>query len=216
MEFIHELLFTLGGTVCHQLPERSLFVDGRQLPLCIRCTGIHFSLWYGFGLLFFLNRAWVFALTPMTVRIILVVSMIPVGLDVASHYFGWRHGNNDLRFITGIFAGLGIGLFLSKTVLSVSALLQNQEKVFPLRLIIGLFFLLPIGFAIYRGDDTLLNALLYLQGFSIILIFTFLWGLFIGFLREASGKNFPKTYTWLSIGLFLSIGQAVIFSIIRS
>ena len=30
-----------GGVVCHQLPPRSFFVWGSQMPVCARCTGIY-------------------------------------------------------------------------------------------------------------------------------------------------------------------------------
>ncbi len=30
-----------GGPVCHQLPERSLFVDGYQMTVCSRCFAIY-------------------------------------------------------------------------------------------------------------------------------------------------------------------------------
>jgi hypothetical protein len=29
----------VGYAICHQIPERSFFMDGQQLPLCARCTG---------------------------------------------------------------------------------------------------------------------------------------------------------------------------------
>ena len=36
-----DLLFPVGTVICHQRPERSFFVDGRQLPVCARCTGLY-------------------------------------------------------------------------------------------------------------------------------------------------------------------------------
>lgn len=36
-------VFAAGSVVCHQLPERSFFLDGRQLPVCARCTGLYLS-----------------------------------------------------------------------------------------------------------------------------------------------------------------------------
>jgi hypothetical protein len=34
-------VYAIGGAVCHQLPDRSFFAWGRQLPVCARCTGIY-------------------------------------------------------------------------------------------------------------------------------------------------------------------------------
>ncbi|HEV3058267.1 MAG TPA: DUF2085 domain-containing protein [Vicinamibacterales bacterium] len=35
------LVYGVGGVVCHQLPERSFYLWGRQLPVCARCAGIY-------------------------------------------------------------------------------------------------------------------------------------------------------------------------------
>ena len=34
-------VYAVGGVVCHQLPDRSFLLWGRQLPVCARCTGIY-------------------------------------------------------------------------------------------------------------------------------------------------------------------------------
>lgn len=33
--------FAAGHYICHQRPERSFFLHGRQLPVCARCTGLY-------------------------------------------------------------------------------------------------------------------------------------------------------------------------------
>jgi len=34
-------VYAIGGAICHQLPDRSFFAWGRQLPVCARCAGIY-------------------------------------------------------------------------------------------------------------------------------------------------------------------------------
>lgn len=41
MDLFIAFIFSVGSVICHQLPERSFFVDGRQLPVCARCTGLY-------------------------------------------------------------------------------------------------------------------------------------------------------------------------------
>jgi uncharacterized membrane protein len=43
MDLFLIFLFATGSVICHQLPERSFFVDGWQLPVCARCTGLYLS-----------------------------------------------------------------------------------------------------------------------------------------------------------------------------
>lgn len=41
---LYQTICTLCGYICHQKPERSLYIAGVQLPLCARCTGIYAAL----------------------------------------------------------------------------------------------------------------------------------------------------------------------------
>jgi len=34
-------VYGIGSIVCHQLPDRSFYLWGRQLPVCARCIGIY-------------------------------------------------------------------------------------------------------------------------------------------------------------------------------
>lgn len=34
-------VYAIGSVICHQLPERSFHIWGRQLPVCARCVGIY-------------------------------------------------------------------------------------------------------------------------------------------------------------------------------
>ena len=36
-----DLLYRLFSAICHQLPDRSWFLDGHPLAVCIRCTAIY-------------------------------------------------------------------------------------------------------------------------------------------------------------------------------
>lgn len=38
----------IGYAVCHRLDPRSFHVDGRQLPLCARCSGMYLGAVLGF------------------------------------------------------------------------------------------------------------------------------------------------------------------------
>ncbi|MEO7133716.1 MAG: DUF2085 domain-containing protein, partial [Vicinamibacterales bacterium] len=41
------MIFLAGSVICHQLPERSFFWAGQQLPVCARCTGLYVSGAFG-------------------------------------------------------------------------------------------------------------------------------------------------------------------------
>ena len=35
------VVYGIGSLICHQLPERSFYFGGAQLPVCARCTGLY-------------------------------------------------------------------------------------------------------------------------------------------------------------------------------
>lgn len=85
--------------MCHQKPERSFHINGRQFPLCARCTGILAGYFLGILLLFVLGfgkHLWLSLLIiPMTVD-----GIMQQALKIES--------NNFRRFITGIMGGIAI------------------------------------------------------------------------------------------------------------
>ncbi|HMB82258.1 MAG TPA: DUF2085 domain-containing protein [Vicinamibacterales bacterium] len=40
-------VYEMGRAVCHQLPARSYYLWGAQMPVCARCTGIYFGALLG-------------------------------------------------------------------------------------------------------------------------------------------------------------------------
>ena len=83
---------------CHQIPERSFFIKGFQLPVCARCTGIIlgeilFILFIAFGLRFQVLLGFIF--------------IVPLILDGTIQYFTKYLSNNCKRLITGLLFGFG-------------------------------------------------------------------------------------------------------------
>jgi len=87
-------LYLFYSPICHQLPERSFFVFGHQLPVCARCTGIYFGALLGSF----------FARTESPSKWFLVAAVTPLVLDGGSQLF-FRESTNLLRLGTGLIAG---------------------------------------------------------------------------------------------------------------
>ena len=84
---------------CHQLPERSFFFLGYQMPVCARCLGIIIGELFGIF-------SCIFLYTPsIGMCVLFMVAMIIDG------GVQWRFNimsNNRRRLITGFLAGYGI------------------------------------------------------------------------------------------------------------
>lgn len=83
---------------CHQLPERSFFVNGYQFPICARCTGV--IIGYILSV-----TAFCFFMTPLRICTVLCFIMFA---DWLIQYLKILNSTNIRRFITGILGGYGL------------------------------------------------------------------------------------------------------------
>ncbi len=107
-----DLLYTTFSLTCHQLPERSFSLFGFKFAVCARCTGIYFgalltTLFYPF-ILEIDNKK-----TPN--KYLLLLSLIPIGLDGGIQLITNYESNNILRLLTGLFFGCVIPLYVLPT-----------------------------------------------------------------------------------------------------
>jgi uncharacterized membrane protein len=49
MSFPWNVVYSIGDQLCHQKSERSLFLNGNEMPFCTRCTAIFLGLACGLG-----------------------------------------------------------------------------------------------------------------------------------------------------------------------
>lgn len=95
-------IYRAFGTLCHQLPERSYFIDGHKLAVCSRCTG----LYAGFAitlLIYPLIRSLRNATTPPL--IFLILAAIPLAIDFSLTFFGVWENTHTSRLLTGALLG---------------------------------------------------------------------------------------------------------------
>ena len=71
----------IGFGICHQMPERSFFIDGHQLPLCARCTGMYLGLVTGVIFLAIRGRTQAARLPPTPLIITLIGFIVIMGID---------------------------------------------------------------------------------------------------------------------------------------
>jgi uncharacterized membrane protein len=100
-------LYHVFGTLCHQLPERSFFIEGHKLAVCSRCSGLYggFAL---FLLLYPLIRPLRSTVPPPTK--LLILAAIPMLVDFSLTFFGIWENTHSTRFFTGLLLG-GVTVF---------------------------------------------------------------------------------------------------------
>ena len=97
----------ISNIICHRKPERSFFIKGHQFPVCARCTGFYISLiaYFTYTYYFFVDY------TSFLIAFAILL-LIPAAFDGLTQLFEYRESNNALRFLTGIFGGLGLGILV--------------------------------------------------------------------------------------------------------
>jgi uncharacterized membrane protein len=100
-------IYTTFGPLCHQLPERSFFLDGHKLAVCARCSG----LYGGFTLLLLLYPI----IRPLRSTNLwspkwLFLAAVPMLVDFSLTFFGIWENTHSTRFFTGLLLG-GVTMF---------------------------------------------------------------------------------------------------------
>ena len=93
--------------ICHRLPERTFKIRDHYFPVCSRCTGIYIGAFSYYTFVYFVYVQYNIALILAAVLMIL-----PTFSDGLTQFFGFRESNNTLRFLTGLVAGIGLGILI--------------------------------------------------------------------------------------------------------
>ena len=111
----------IGSLVCHQLPERTLWVGGHYLPVCARDTGAYMGLLLGYFLLPLRRKE---AVGPPNLWITSLLIM-PMILDAGTQWIGLRTSTNELR----LFTGLSFGIALAPLLIYMLSAVPASKKV---------------------------------------------------------------------------------------
>jgi uncharacterized membrane protein len=94
-------VYHMGAVVCHQLPARSFWLWGVQMPVCARCTGIY----TGAALVSVFSIVAVPSIGDAAARRALILASLPT---VATLGYEWTTGDMPANWLRAL-AGLAIG-----------------------------------------------------------------------------------------------------------
>jgi len=184
-----EALWQIGYALCHQLPERSLFIGGYQLPVCARDTGT--MLGFGVALLFYIiAKRWKCAKLPdLPVLIVAGIGFALFAFDGLSSYLGFRDTSNSFRLISGLGFGLSLGIML----LTVHSYLVKGDPARYTFMWKDLIILIPALVLAYFAVTTDLGvAWYYLISTTIIVFLVLLEGCLFYVLISLLTEDKPK------------------------
>lgn len=120
MNPVARAVYQSGDINCHQRADRSLFINGNQMPYCSRCFGIFLGLAIG-------SVASVFLVVELRFWHI-VAALAPLGVDGTAQLLGFWESTNSLRLLTGGLAGLVAGLALGYIFFALETILRARRS----------------------------------------------------------------------------------------
>lgn len=96
------VVYRTFGYLCHQIPQRSFYIEEQPLAVCARCTGLYFG--FAAGVIVYPFVCSVRRANPPT-RVWLLVAAAPTVIDFALGFFGIWENTHLSRSLTGALLG---------------------------------------------------------------------------------------------------------------
>jgi uncharacterized membrane protein len=111
LDTIPRVVYWVGDSQCHQLVDRSYFLNDNQMPFCARDIGLFIGLAVASGIALF----YVLAINP----VFLLLGLAPIGVDGGLQLVTSYESTNALRLVTGIIAGLVLAFLLAQFIMAL-------------------------------------------------------------------------------------------------
>jgi uncharacterized membrane protein len=113
------LAYVGAGYICHQQPERSFHLDGHQLPVCARCTGLYLAAPFGLaGVLLMRRRGGADDRAYRRWRVAMVAAAAPTVISVGLEWIGGPGlSSNISRALTALPLGAALAAVLGAAAL---------------------------------------------------------------------------------------------------
>lgn len=216
----------VGYAICHRIPERSFFLDGRQLPLCARCTGTFLGAIVGLVAMLLLGRRRASRLPPVPVLFILVLSIGVWAFDGLNSYMTFFPGaphlyepRNWLRLTTGMLNGLALITIVMP--IFTYTLWKDTTRDSVIKSVWEILAILPVAalliWIIQAEIGLLLYPLAILSSLGVLLMLFLLNSMIAAVVlgREGLARNWAQAAIPLTIGLGMAILQMSAMALLR-
>lgn len=119
-------LYSFFSYMCHQMPDRSFYIDGEKFGVCSRCFGVYFGLFFGFVIYPLWRR--IDEIEPIS-RIWLFLSLVPIGIDWSLGVFGIWENTFTSRFLTGLVLGTACATFIVPAIVEITRNLTIRSRI---------------------------------------------------------------------------------------
>jgi uncharacterized membrane protein len=217
----------VGYAICHRIPERSFFFNGRQLPLCARCTGTFLGAVLGLAAMLLYGRRRASRLPSVPILGMLVLFTGVWGFDGLNSYLTFFPGaphlyepRNWLRLTTGLLNGLALIVFIFPILNFTLWRAPTGERV--IKNAWELLALLPVVallvLVIHSGVGALLYPLALISSLGVVMMLTILNSMIATLIlgREGYAQNWLQALIPLSVGAALALVEMAGMVVLRA
>jgi uncharacterized membrane protein len=215
-----------GYALCHRITERSFSVNGRQFPLCARCSGMYLGVALVFVAIALAGRLRRAGLPPLRLLLILLGFIAIMGIDGInsySHFFPnaphLYEPRNWLRLVTGMGTGVAMGLILLPALAqSLWKTAEYQPIISAGRELAGLLILAAVSVILLLSNrPTLLYVLAIVSVAGLLLIVTALNTviLLVIFRRDGRAVLWQQTAVPLLAGFIVTLVELSVIGLFR-
>ncbi|MEJ2542885.1 MAG: DUF2085 domain-containing protein [Calditrichaceae bacterium] len=119
LNYFGTAIYFLADPVCHQLPDRSIFINDLPMAVCARCFAIYLGGFFIFAL------AWIRQSTIQWPKWIYYVAAILFVIEILTEHLNLYHNIFEIRLISGFFLGILLFRIILETIIKEKVYLKN-------------------------------------------------------------------------------------------
>ena len=215
-----------GYALCHRITERSFTINGRQFPLCARCSGMYL----GVAMIIIvtmlagrMRRARLPAVPLLLILIAFIALMGVDGINSYSHFFPQAphlyEPRNWLRLVTGMGTGIAMGIILLPALAQTLWQRPDYQPILESgrELTAVLIIALLTVFLLLSNQPALLYVLALTSVAGMLFIVTALNTviLLVLFKRDGRAASWGQALWPLALGFVAALVELGIISILR-
>jgi uncharacterized membrane protein len=215
----------VGYAVCHRIDLRSFYLGDRQLPLCVRCSGMYLGAMLGLAYQA-LTRKRAGGFPPTPVWVVYAFFVLAFALDGGNSYLhlfpgvtGLYEPQNWLRLITGTGMGLVIAGILypafNQTVWKDWKNIPSISSLYSLAILIALA--LVMDWIVINGNPLFLYPLALISAAGVLvlltMVYTMVWAMIFHY--ENRAIRLRQLFLPLAGGFGLALLQIAVLDALR-